>query len=321
MEKGYFLNRKFIVMAAKTKSFLKDLWDVLKKTYNRWNEANPWRQSAIISYYSIFSLPAILMIVIFMAGYFYGEEAVSDQLSEQIEGVVGPDAAETVEGMVANAAQTGGSRIAFWIGIGMLIFGATTVLYQLQLSLDHIWGVVAKPQKAFLKFLRDRLFSFLLILAFGLVLLASLLINTIIGTMGDWIKANLPEVVYNLIVAANYVVPLLLLTVAFALIFKVLPDAVIRWRSVGIGAFLTALLFTLGQYLLGIYFRMADPGSAYGAAGSLIVLLVWISYVSMILLFGAEFTRQWAIKFGYGIRPKKSAEMIDFSKENTYVPE
>lgn len=308
-------------MAAKTKSFLKDLWDVLKKTFTRWNEANPWRQSAIIAYYSIFSLPAILMIIIFMAGYFYGEEAVSNQLSEQIEGVVGQDAAETVEGMVANAAQTGDSRIAFWIGIGVLIFGATTVLYQFQLSLDHIWGVVAKPEKAFLKFLRDRLFSFLLILAFGLVLLASLLINTIIGTMGDWIKANLPDVVYNLIVVANYVVPLLLLTVAFALIFKVLPDAVIRWRSVGIGAFLTALLFTLGQYLLSIYFRMADPGSAYGAAGSLIVLLVWISYVSMILLFGAEFTRQWAIKFGYGIRPKKSAEMIDFSQGKTYVPE
>lgn len=308
-------------MAAKTKSFLKDLWDVLKKTFNRWNEANPWRQSAIIAYYSIFSLPAILMIVIFMAGYFYGEEAVSNQLSQQIEDVVGQDAAETVEGMVANAAQTGGSRLAFWIGIGVLIFGATTVLYQLQLSLDHIWGVVAKPQKAFLKFLRDRLFSFLLILAFGLVLLASLLINTIIGTMGEWIKDNLPEVVYNLIVVANYVVPLLLLTVAFALIFKVLPDAIIRWRSVGIGAFLTALLFTLGQYLLAIYFRMADPGSAYGAAGSLIVLLVWISYVSMILLFGAEFTRQWAIKFGYGIRPKKSAELIDFSKENSQVPE
>lgn len=308
-------------MAAKTKSFLKDLWDVLKKSYKRWNDANPWRQSAIIAYYAIFSMPALLLIVIYMAGYFYGEEAVSNQLSEQIQGVVGQDAANAVEAMVANAANTGSSLIAFWAGIAFLIFGATSVLYQLQLSLDHIWGVVPRPEKAFMKYLRDRFFSFLLILAFGLVLLLSLLLNSVVGIMGEWIKANLPDVVYNLIVVANYLIPLLLVAVAFALIFKVLPDAIIRWRSVGVGALLTALLFTLGQYLLGIYFREADPGSAYGAAGSIILLLVWISYVSMILLFGAEFTRQWAIKFGYGIRPKKNAEMIDFSKDHTQMTE
>ncbi|MFO7978680.1 MAG: YihY/virulence factor BrkB family protein, partial [Bacteroidales bacterium] len=299
----------------------KDLWDVLKKSYKRWNDANPWRQSAIIAYYAIFSMPALLLIVIYMAGYFYGEEAVSNQLSEQIQGVVGQDAANAVEAMVANAASTGSSLVAFWVGIAFLIFGATSVLYQLQLSLDHIWGVVPRPEKAFMKYLRDRFFSFLLILAFGLVLLLSLLLNSVVGIMGEWIKANLPDVVYNLIVVANYLIPLLLVAVAFALIFKVLPDAVIRWRSVGVGALLTALLFTLGQYLLGIYFREADPGSAYGAAGSIILLLVWISYVSMILLFGAEFTRQWAIKFGYGIRPKKNAEMIDFSKGNSYMSE
>lgn len=308
-------------MAAKSKSFLKDLWDVLKKSYKRWNDANPWRQSAIIAYYAIFSMPALLLIVIYMAGYFYGEEAVSNQLSEQIQGVVGQDAANAVEAMVANAASTGSSLVAFWVGIAFLIFGATSVLYQLQLSLDHIWGVVPRPEKAFMKYLRDRFFSFLLILAFGLVLLLSLLLNSVVGIMGEWIKANLPDVVYNLIVVANYLIPLLLVAVAFALIFKVLPDAIIRWRSVGVGALLTALLFTLGQYLLGIYFREADPGSAYGAAGSIILLLVWISYVSMILLFGAEFTRQWAIKFGYGIRPKKNAEMIDFSKGNSYMSE
>lgn len=300
-----------LIMEKKDKPTLKDLWEVFKDTGKRWDANNPWRQSAIIAYYSIFSMPALLLIIIVMVGYFFGEEAVSNQLSGQIEEAVGRDAAEIVETMVANAADPGASRVAFWIGLGFLLFGATTVFYQLQISLNRIWGVLPKPKKAMVKYLKDRLFSFGLVLIIGFLLLMTLLLNSFISIMGDWIKENLPDVLSKTIVIANFLLPLVIITVLFAMMFKILPDAIIRWRSVWVGAFLTALLFTLGQYGLSIYFRYAEPGSVYGAAGSIILLLIWISYVVMIVLFGAEFTRQWAIRFGHGITPKQSAEMID----------
>jgi len=305
-------------MSEKLKKILLDLWDVIKSTAIRWDEANPWRQSAIIAYYSIFSLPALLLIIIVMTGYFFGEEAVSNQLSYQIEDMIGEEAAIVVETMVANAADPGSSRIAFIAGIGFLIFGATTVFYQLQLSLNRIWGVVPKPKQAILKYLKDRLFSFGLILAIGFLMLMSLVVNSIISMLGDWLKTQWPDMISSVMHFSNYLLSLFVITVMFALMFKILPDAIIRWRSVWVGAFITALLFGLGQFGLSIYFNYTDPGSVYGAAGSLILLLVWISYVAMILLFGAEFTRQWAIKFGHGIKAKEIAELID-AGENPFL--
>ena len=301
-------------MPEKLKKVLFDLWDVIKNTAIRWDEANPWRQSAIIAYYSIFSLPALLLIIIVMTGYFFGEEAVSNQLSYRIEDMIGEEAAKVIETMVANAADPGSSRIAFIAGIGFLIFGATTVFYQLQLSLNRIWGVVPKPKQAFLKYLKDRLFSFGLILAIGFLMLMSLVVNSIISMLGDWLKTQWPDTISSVMHFSNYLISLFVITVMFALMFKILPDAIIRWRSVWVGAFITALLFGLGQFGLSVYFNYTDPGSVYGAAGSIILLLVWISYVAMILLFGAEFTRQWALKFGHGIRPKESAELIESGK-------
>lgn len=298
-------------MREKTKQFFKDLWLVFRDAGKRWSDNNPWRQSAIIAYYSIFSMPALLLIVIFMAGYFFGEDAVSNQLSQQIEDAIGQDAANVVETMVANAADPGTSRIAFWAGLGFLIFSATTVFYQLQISLDRIWGVIPRPKKAMLKYMKDRLFSFILIVFIGLLLLATLLMNSIISIAADWIRANISERVASLVIIANFLLPILIMTVLFALMFKILPDAIIRWRSVWVGSVLTAFLFALGQWGLSIYFRYAEPGSLYGAAGSIILLLIWVTYVVMIILYGAEFTRQWAIKFGFGIQPKQSAEMID----------
>jgi membrane protein len=302
------------------KSRLKNFWEVLKKAGIRWDEINPWRQSAIISFYSIFSLPALLLIIIVMTGYFFGEEAVSNQLSDQIEGWVGEEAANIIETMVANAADPGSSTIAFIAGIGFLIFGATTVFYQLQISLNLVWGVVPKPKRAMIKYLRDRLFSFGLILAIGFLMLITFLINSIVSAMSDWIQAQLPEEIFILITITRFLIPLLVITIMFALMYKILPDAIIRWKSVWVGAFLTAILFTLGQWGLSVYFRLADPGSAYGAAGSVIIILLWISYVAMILLYGAVFTREWAIKFGHGIRPKESAELVNTSSGDYYSP-
>jgi membrane protein len=302
-------------MMKKVLIVLKDFWDVLKKTAIRWDQANPWRQSAILAYYSIFSLPALILIMTIIAGYFLGEESVSDEVHTQVADLLGDDVAGMVDTMVANVAETGTSLTTFLLGLGFLIFGATTVFYQLQLSLNLIWGVVPKPRQAFLKYLKDRLFSFGLVLSLAFLMLISLLLNSILSLMGGWIVQFWPQILSPFMAASSYVISLIVITTLFALMFKILPDAVIRWRSVYVGAFLTSLLFALGQFGLSMYFQLSEPASVYGAAASIILILIWTSYVAMIILFGAEFTKQWAIKFGHGIKPKESAELIDTNKE------
>ncbi|MDR4987423.1 MAG: YihY/virulence factor BrkB family protein [Bacteroidales bacterium] len=293
----------------------KDLWEVVKKTAIHWNEAGPWRQSAILAYYSIFSLPALLLIIIVISGYFFGEDAVAKELSAQISAMIGKETARSVEIMIANAAQTGSSTTAMLIGIGLLLFGATSVFYHLQLSLNRIWGVMPKPKQAFLKYVKDRLLSFGLVLAIGFLLLVSFIVTSLLAVLGDWLVTHWPTLGSPLVTLTHYALSLLVTTTLFALMFKILPDAIIRWRSVWIGAFLTAVLFAIGQYGLSMYFSKFSPASVYGAAGAIILILIWTSYVALILLFGAEFTRQWANKFGHGITPKGNAVLITDDKE------
>ncbi len=302
-------------MPGKIKKTLTDLWQVFKNTAIRWNAAGPWRQSAILAYYSIFSLPALLLIIIVMAGYFFGEAAVAREMSEQIGDMIGKETARAIEATIANAAETGSSALAMLMGVGFLLFGATTVFYHLQVSLNRIWGVVPKPKRAFIKYLIDRLLSFSLILIIGFLMMISLVITSLLAALSDWITHHWPEVTLPLINLINYLISIVVIGTLFALMFKILPDAIIRWRSVIVGGLLTALLFSLGQYGLSLYFQMSDPASAYGAAGAIILLMIWVSYVAMILLFGAEFTRQWANQFGHGIKPKSNAELIDDQKQ------
>ncbi len=295
---------------------------MIKGTAIHWNESGPWRQSAILAYYSIFSLPALLLIIIVIAGYFFGEEAVSRELSVQITDMIGKDTARTVEVMIANAAETGSSTLAMLIGIGLLLFGATTVFYHLQLSLNRIWGVMPKPKQAFLKYAKDRLLSFGLVLIIGFLMLLSLIITSLLAILGEWLRSHWPLFSSPLVSVINYAISLSVTTTLFAMMFKILPDAIIRWRSVWIGALLTAILFAIGQWGLSVYFGQTDPASVYGAAGAIILIMIWISYVALILLFGAEFTRQWANKFGHGIKPKGSAVLIeDDSDARAEIPE
>lgn len=292
-------------------STAKKVWHVFRDAAIHWNKSGPWRQSAILAYYAIFSLPALLLIVIAVTGYFFGEEAVSHELSERIADTIGQEIARTVEGMIASAAETGSSTIAMLIGIGMLLFGATTLFYHLQLSLNRVWGVLPKPRQAFVKYLKDRLLSFGLILVVGFLLLLSMLANSLLAIFSDWISLHWPGIRMPVIVFMNYGISLVVTATLFALTFKFLPDAIIRWRSVGVGAILTALLFALGQYGLRIYFSTTDPASVYGAAGTLILIMIWASYMAMIVLYGAQFTRHWAEEFGHGIRPRRNAVLIE----------
>jgi membrane protein len=288
-------------------------WHVLKNAGMRWSETNPWRQSAIISYFAIFSMPALIMITIFIAGYFLGEKPVSDEIYGSIASALGKDAADYISSMVERVAQTGTDTYAFIFGLGILLFTATTVFYHLQISLNRIWGVVPKPKKALLKYIKDRVFSFGLVVSIGFLLLLSLILNSLLTMLGGLIARYWPDIIAGFMAAAGFLANLGIITVLFALMFKILPDAIIRWKSVWVGAFLTAVLFIIGQFGIALYFRLADPASLYGAAASAILLLIWVSYVAMIVLFGAEFTRQWAKEFGHGIKVKESAELIDFS--------
>jgi membrane protein len=298
-------------MEKSTGNIFLDTWDVLKKTFKGWNDSEPFRQSAIIAFYSIFSLPALLLIIVTIAGYVWGEQAVSGMLSQEISGMIGPDAAEMVETMLSGAVEREDSQLMFYIGLGILLFGSTTVFYHLQKSLNKIWGIQPEPEKQWLKYIRDRIFSFGVVLIIGFLMLISLAITSLLTAFDSLIQQYVPDFLMVLFHIINILLSLAIISTLFALIYRFLPDGVLEWKSTWIGAFVTALLFEIGKYGLGIYFGQTNPASAYGSAGAIVLILLWVSYVCLILFFGAEFTFQWAKKFGHGIKPKENAKLVE----------
>jgi membrane protein len=293
------------------KTRLTNFWAITKKTIKAWNEADPFRQGAIISYYAIFSIPALLVIIISAAGFFFGKDAVSGEISNQITAAMGEETAQQIDEIVANASESKNTVIASIIGVITLIVGATGVFVQLQKSLDMIWEVEVKAKKAWLKSLKDRLFSFGLILSIGFLLLISLLISAGLSAFSGWIKNSMPDFMMVVFWLVSFIINFGVITVLFALMFKILPDAKISWKDVWLGAMITALLFIAGKFALGLYFGKADPGSAYGAAGSIILMMLWVNYSSMILFLGAEFTKQFALHFGREIEPGPDAVRVE----------
>ncbi|CAN5346888.1 YihY/virulence factor BrkB family protein [soil metagenome] len=294
-------------MSFNRKFDFRDLWPMLKQTFNEWNEDDPFRHSAIIAFYAIFSLPALLIIIITVAGFFVGEDAVQGELSEQINEMIGQEAATGIETMIANSAQKDNSTLATIIGIGTLLFGATAVFYQLQKSLNILWGVEVKKEAGIKKLVVDRATSLGVILAIGFLLLISLTLTTLLSALNEWISQLLPDFMIYVFFIINFVVSFGIITVLFAMIYKILPDVEIGWKSVWIGAAITALLFEIGRFGLGIYFGNSDPASAFGAAGSVILILLWVSYSCLILFFGAQFTKVYSQWYGHGIRPSSHA--------------
>lgn len=290
---------------------LNDWWKITKKTYTNWMANEPFQMSAAVSYYALFSFPALIIIVIQTAGAFYNKATVKGKILTEIKQILGPDSAETVETLIKNAMIEDQSNIALLIGIGTLLYGATGLFISLQKALNTIWGIKLKPSTGIFKMIRDRVFSLGLIIAIGFLLLVSLVLTTIISTFSDWLTLNMSEVFIVFIHAANFLLSLALVTVLFALIYKVLPDAKISWRSVWLGAFVTSLFFTIGKSALGVYFSTMNPGSSFGAASSIVLILLWVSYSCLILFFGAEFTKVYASSFGKGVTPTFYAEKID----------
>ncbi|WP_034256582.1 YihY/virulence factor BrkB family protein [Adhaeribacter aquaticus] len=290
---------------------LKDIWQLTKNTVGQFMENNSFRLAAALAYNTIFSLPPLLLIIIAAAGAIWGEEAVSGQLESQLGSMVGADAAASIQNMIKNINQSGKGGIASTIGIGTLIFAATTFFITLQDSLNSIWNVRAKPTNNIVKILKDRFLSFGLILSIALLMLVSLLISAILTLFTDYLQQTFPTIAIIFIHILNIIVSLAFITFLFALIYKYLPDAIIRWKDVWVGSFLTSLLFVIGKFLISWYIGRGDVASPYGAAGSVIIILVWIYYSSLIIFFGSEFTQQYANTFGEKIRPKPHAVEIE----------
>lgn len=285
---------------------LEDIWTILKETIKEWSEDKAPRLVAALSYYTIFSLAPLLVIVIAIAGLVFGEAAAQNRINAQIEGLIGQPGASAIQSMIANASNPRAGIIATVIGVVTLLLGAAGVFGQLQDSLNTIWEIQPKQEKGLWNNVKKRFLSFTMVLGIGFLLLVSLVITAALSAVDSFTTGLFPgfELLFQV---ANLLVSFGVITLLFALIYKILPDAKMAWRDVWLGAAVTALLFSIGKLLIGLYLGRASVTSTFGAAGSLVVVLLWIYYSAQILFLGAEFTQVYASKYGSGTVPEEGA--------------
>lgn len=265
-----------------------------------------------LSYSTVFSLPALLILILTLAGLFVSPAEVQEALQSQLGGVVGPSGQEQIESILTNASRPEiGFGLASILGVVILVVGATGALVQLQNALNRTWNVKPDPERGGIRsFLMKRILSFGMILGIAFLLLVSLVISAALSALGGYVGRLLPGIGAGVLELFNTVVSFGVITVLFAAMFKFMPDAEIDWRDVWVGAAVTTLLFIVGKLLIGLYLGQSDPGQPFGAAASLAMLLIWIYYASLILLFGAEFTETWATQRGSGVRPEADAVRV-----------
>ncbi len=288
---------------------------LFQETFKEWSEDKASRLAAALAYYTIFSIAPLLIIVIAVVGAVFGEEAARGEIVRQIQGLVGRQGAELIETAIQNANQPQTGTIASIISIAVLLLGATGLFIELQDALNTIWEVKPKPGRGVNNMVRQRALSFAMVLGIGFLLLVSLVISAGLSAIVTFFSNLVPGVDF-LWQFVNFLLSFAITTILFGLIFKVLPDAKVTWGDVIIGASITSLLFSIGRFLLGQYLGNSSFGSAYGAAGSLVVILAWIYYAAQILFFGAEFTQVYARRYGSGIRPTKNAVSINDNSVN-----
>jgi membrane protein len=289
-------------------------FNLIKESFQEWQKDGALDLGAALAFYTIFSLAPLLLVALAVAGLLWDRGQIQGQLIAQIQGLVGPQGAQAVQMMLANAGRHGSGVLATVIGVVTILFGATGVFVQLQTALNRVWNVEAKPGLGIWSFVKTRLISFGMVLGVGFLLLVSLIVSTAVSAIGKWAAGLLPGS-ETLMQALTFAVSFALITFLFALMYKYLPDVEIGWRDVWIGAVVTALLFTLGKFLIGLYLGKSSVASTYGAAGSLVVLLLWIYYSSQILFLGAEFTQVYATHYGSQIKPSKHAVPVVEKKE------
>lgn len=286
------------------------LWHLVKEAAADWSHDRAPRLGAALAYYTVFSLVPFLVVVIALIGLVLGQEAAQSAILSHIATLVGNQSAAAIKDMIQRADQPSTGLVATGLAVVTLLFGASGVFGQLQDALNTVWGVEPKEGRGVWGFIKDRFLSFVAVLGTGFLLLVSLILSSALAAFGKWFSGllPLPEALLHLF---NFVLSFVVVTGLFALIFKVLPDAKVAWRDVWVGALLTAALFTIGKYALGLYLGKSNVASAYGAAGSLVLILLWVYYSAQILLYGAEFTQVYANRLGERIVPAPDAQVAN----------
>lgn len=289
---------------------LKNTFKLLGRAGNAFLDDEGFKLSASLSYYTIFALGPVLIIIISLAGIFLEKEDVRHQLYEQLTQLLGGDAAVQIQSIITNIQHSHATVTGAIVGFVVLLVGATGVFTEMQGSINFIWSVRAKPKKSWLKYLVNRLISFSLIIGLSFLLLVSLIANALLNLLSSKLIKFFPNYTVSFFNLVNTAIILLVITGLFTVIFKVLPDAVISWKDALIGSSLTATLFLFGKFLIGLYLGKANLGLTYGTAASVVIILTWVYYSSLILYYGAEFTKVYALHSGEGIRPKKTAVFV-----------
>ncbi len=298
---------------------LKKIWEIilnifsfLKEVFYQWQKDKAMEMGAAISYYTVFSLPPILIILITLTGWFFGQDAMEGKIVNQIKGIVGENVAVIIQTMIQNTHRPDITSYSAVMGIIALLIGATGVFSQLKVSLNRIWGVEAKAETGFFFFIKDKIIPFLMILAMGFLIFVSVVIDTLVTNFNTLIGRMINGEMYLFFLkVSSFNLSFFLITLMFALMYKILPDVNISLRDVALGSIVTAILFTLGKYIITIYLINTNVGLSYGAAGSMIVLMVWVFYASLIFLFGGEFTQIYTRKYGKRIIAINEAKIVN----------
>ncbi|QRR03693.1 YihY/virulence factor BrkB family protein [Dyadobacter sandarakinus] len=299
---------------------IKKYFSILKESGSEFLDDNGLKLSAALSYYTIFSLAPMLLVIISIFSIFFGRDAIQGELFGQIKGLVGASAAAQLQEILKNAELSNKSGLAAGIGIATLLVGATGVFAEMQDSINYIWSIKSKPKKGWLQYLKNRLISFSLILTLGFLLVVSLGASALVDVLSNRLERVFSEASVILFYMVNLALVLAVITALFTVIFKVLPDGDLRWKECIVGASFTAILFLIGKFVISFYLGKSDLGAAYGTSASIVILLTWIYYSSIILYFGAEFTKVYARQDGAGITPNKHAVLVIRQEVDSKAP-
>jgi membrane protein len=294
---------------------INEIWKILINSIRNYKKDDPVKLAGTTAFFTIFAIAPIFIIITSVLGLLFGQDMVSDKVLAELESLIGGEGAGFVETIVENFRNTERNIQGTIIGILIFLIASTTFFTILQNSLNFVWRIKAKPRNNLLKALKDRVLSFGLIISIGFILLISLIIDAALGIFGDFLQEYIEGYALVLIRIINYVMSFIIMIIVFALIYKYLPDTKINWRVIWVGAIVTAILFTVGKYLIGLGLGLSNIGVIYGAAGSAVVFLLWVFYSSLILFFGAEITKQYAEYYNYKIRPKDYAVEFELSEK------
>jgi len=278
------------------------VWSLLGETVYEWSEDRAPRLGAALAFYTVFALAPGLIVIIALAALLLGQQAAQGQIINQVQDLIGLAGAQAIQAAIESARNAGGSLVATSLGVITLLFGLWGVFGELQDALNTIWGVTARPWRGVIGAIKDRFWSFTMVVGIGFLLLVSLAASAWLAAVGRFF-AQLSPLPMAVMETANALLSFVTITLMFAVIYKLLPDVRIRWRDVWVGAAVTALLFTIGKSLIGLYLGRSTVASVYGAAGSLIVILLWIYYSAQVVFFGAEFTKVYSRRFGSVVVP------------------